>query len=215
MTVNQSPAENLSAEILADAQRRAEEIIIHAQKDAEVFLAGASAEAAQTRQKLIEQARAEAAHQSQLILATIPVETVRLQAARVEALLESVYEEISQRLLAREGFKYRETVISLASDAIHQMDGVEFVIRLSSTGQTVVDNGLAEEIVRYAGRSVTITVLYDKDITEDGVIIEDAGARQVWDNRLLKRLERLWPELRRRIALEASLIPKTGTEGDG
>ena len=60
--------------------------------------------------------------QSELILATVSVETGRLRAARVEALLESVHEEARQRLLAREGFEYRETVIALAARC-HTPDG--------------------------------------------------------------------------------------------
>ena len=91
----------------------------------------------------------------------------------------------------------------------------EFVVKLSEADQTILGDGLAEEIARRVGRSVSITILHEEDIIGGGVVIEDAEARQVWDNRLLKRLERLWPELRRQIAVEASFVPKTGSGGDG
>jgi len=214
MTTNQDSAGKLSAEILADARRRAEEIDVRAYKDAEAFLAGSASEADKVRQIIFDQAHAEAARQSELILATVPIEIGRQLLARVEALLESVHDEACQRLVARDGFEYRETVIALASDAIRQMAGIEFVVKLSGADQTIVDDGLAEDIVRRAGRSVSISIDREEDIIGDGVIIEDAGARQVWDNRLLKRLERLWPELRRQIAVQAALVPQREAKGD-
>ena len=212
--MNQDSAGKLSAEILADARRRAEEIDVRAYKDAEAFLAGSASEADKVRQIIFDQAHAEAARQSELILATVPIEIGRQLLARVEALLESVHDEACQRLVARDGFEYRETVITLASDAIRQMAGIEFVVKLSGADQTIVDDGLAEDIVRRAGRSVSISIDREEDIIGDGVIIEDAGARQVWDNRLLKRLERLWPELRRQIAVQAALVPQREAKGD-
>ena len=145
-------------EILADAQREGEEIIIRARQDAEVFLTNAAAEADRVRQERLDQARAEAARRSELILATVSVETGRLRAARVEALLESVNEEARQRLLAREGFEYRETVIALAAHAINQMAGAAFVVKLSEAEQTILGDGLAEEIAHRVGRPVNITV---------------------------------------------------------
>jgi vacuolar-type H+-ATPase subunit E/Vma4 len=213
--MNQNSTEVLREEILAAARREGEEIVSRARQDAEVFLTSAVAEADRIRQEQLDQARAEAARQSELILATVTVETGRLRAARVEALLESVYEEACQRLVAREGFEYLETVIGLASHAISQMAGVGFVVKLSEADQTILGDGLAEEIAHRVGRPVGIAISYEPGITEGGVIVEDTEARQMWDNRLVKRLERLWPELRRQVAVEATFVPKTGSGGDG
>ena len=213
--MDQNSTEVLREEILAAARREGEEIVSRARQDAEVFLTSAVGEAERIRQEQLDQARAEAARQSELILATVTVETGRLRAARVEALLESVYEEACQRLVAREGFEYLETVIGLASHAISQMAGDGFVVKLSEADQTILGDGLAEEIAHRVGRPVSITISYEPGITEGGVIVEDTEARQVWDNRLVKRLERLWPELRRQVAVEATFVPKTGSGGDG
>jgi len=215
MTMDQNSTEVLREEILAAARREGEEIVSRARQDAEVFLTSAVAEADRIRQEQLDQARAEAARQSELILATVTVETGRLRAARVEALLESVYEEACQRLVAREGFEYLETVIGLASHAISQMAGDGFVVKLSEADQTILGDGLAEEIAHRVGRPVGIAISYEPGITEGGVIVEDTEARQMWDNRLVKRLERLWPELRRQVAVEATFVPKTGSGGDG
>jgi vacuolar-type H+-ATPase subunit E/Vma4 len=213
--MDQNSTEVLREEILAAARREGEEIVSRARQDAEVFLTTAVGEADRIRQERLDQARSEATRQSELILATVTVETGRLRAARVEALLESVYEEACQRLVAREGFEYLETVIGLASHAISQMAGDGFVVKLSEADQTILGDGLADEIAHRVGRPVSITIAYEPGITESGVIVEDTEARQVWDNRLVKRLERLWPELRRQVAVEATFVPKTGSGGDG
>jgi vacuolar-type H+-ATPase subunit E/Vma4 len=214
MTTNQNSTEKLHEEIFAEAQRESEEIIIHARQDAEIFLTSAGAVADRTRQERLDHARAEATLRSSLIRATIPVETGRLRTLRVETLLESVREEALRRLLTREGFEYRETVIVLAADAIRQMTGDIFTVKLSSSDQDILGDGLSEEITLRVGRAVNITVSLEPDMTGSGVMVEDSEGRQVWDNRLLKRLERLWPELRRQIAIEAALVLKRGLGGD-
>jgi vacuolar-type H+-ATPase subunit E/Vma4 len=215
MTTNENSTEKMRGEILADAQREGEEIIVRARQNAEVIVTNATAEADRLRQERLDQAHVEASRRSGLILDTISVETGRLRAARIESLLESVNEEARQRLAAREGFEYRETLIALASYAINRMAGAEFVVKISKAEQTVPGDGLAEEITRRVGRPVNITISHVEDVSGDGVVIEDAEARQVWDNRLLKKLERLWPELRQQIAIEASFVPKTGPGGNG
>jgi vacuolar-type H+-ATPase subunit E/Vma4 len=213
MTTNQNSTEKLHEEILAEARKESEEIIARAKHDAETFLTSADAVAERTRQEKLDQARAEADLKSGLIRATIPVETGRLRTSRVEALLESVHEEAQKQLMSREGFEYRETVIALASDAISKMTGDVFVVKLSWADKDILGDGLAEEIAVRVSRSVNITVSLEQDITGSGVIVEEGEGRQVWDNRLLTRLERLWPELRRLIAVETSLVLKRGLGG--
>ncbi|HBA54531.1 MAG: hypothetical protein GXY80_00880 [Syntrophorhabdus aromaticivorans] len=214
MTANQDSTEKLREEILTDARTEGEKIIIRARQDAEAFLTNAAAEARGVRQERLDQARAEAARRSALILATVPMEADRFRAARIEALLESVHEEARQRLLAREGFEYNETMIGLASHAIRRMAGTAFTVKCSGMGKPATDNSLADEIASRVGRPVSITVSYEQDTTGDGVVIEDAEAHQIWDNRLLKRLERLWPDLRRQIALGAAFVAETESKGD-
>lgn len=214
MTTDQSSTEKLREEILADAGREAEKIVMRAKQDAEALLTNAAAEAERLRQERLNEAGAEAAHQNELILATVPVEIERLRAARIEALLATIYEEAGEQLLVRKGFEYRETVIALSAYAIRRMEGDTFVVKLSDADQAALGDALAEEIAGRAGRPVKITISNAPDISEGGVIVEDGEARQVWDNRFLKRLERLWPELRRQIAAQANFVPKTGSGGN-
>jgi vacuolar-type H+-ATPase subunit E/Vma4 len=90
------------------------------------------------------------------------------------------------------------------------MPGAAFVAKVPEADRTLLGNGLCEEVLHRVGRpGLRLTFSFDPDITEGGVTVEDAEARRIWDNGLLKRLDRLWPELRRQIALEASFVPKT------
>ena len=109
-TPNQNSPEILSAEILAEAGRECDEIIRRAQQEAESLLAAATAEADNIRREKLDAAKAEAVRRSELILATIPVETGRLRSARIESLLENIREEARRQLLARD-FDGHETIV--------------------------------------------------------------------------------------------------------
>ncbi len=216
MTSNPNSPEVLSEEILADARRESDEIIRRARQEAEALLARAAAEADKARQERLNAARAEAARRSELILATVPVEAGRRRSARVEALLESVYAEVSRQLLARDGFDYRATLIDLAAEAMGRMAGQTFVLKLATADRKAAGDGLRGDVARRTGRSAdAITISNENTIAGGGVIVEQTEGHQVWDNRLTARLERLWPELRRQIAMQTSLIAGGGTAGGG
>ena len=203
---NQNSPDVLCAEILADAKRQSEEILQRAKTEAETTLAAASAEAEKIRRERRDLAQAEAARRKELILATVAVETGRLRSARVETLLESVREEIRRRLLAR-NIDAREMIVALATEAVRRMPGNDFVLKISTADHAAFGNGLAGEIARCVGRSpLNLTISADPAISDSGVVVQTADGFQYWDNRLLSRLERLWPELRRQIAIRASLV---------
>lgn len=217
MTPDPHASQTLCAEILAEAQRQSEAILHRARGEAEALLARAVADLEKTRQDRLSAVRAEAARRTELILAAVPVEAARLRAARIEAVLQSIHEEVHRRLLARDGFNYRETILRLAVEAVSRMVGSAFVVKLSPSDRVTLGKGLAEEIARRIERSppLIITISDEPAITEGGLIVQDAEGRQVWDNRLPMRLERLWPELRRQIALRTSLAAKNNPAGGG
>jgi vacuolar-type H+-ATPase subunit E/Vma4 len=208
-------AQVLRDEILSEARRESQEILDRARRDAETLLAQATSQADKIRLERLEQARLEAARRKDLLLATVPVEAGRLRSTRIEELLNGIHETVSQRLTSRKGFNYRESVIVLAADAVDRMSGETFTVRLSQDNRDILGEKPAEEIARRVGRApVKIIISYDSRITDGGPIIEDGEIRQIWDNRLSVRLERLWPELRRHIALEASLVATTEKTGE-
>jgi hypothetical protein len=94
------------------------------------------------------------------------------------------------------------------------MTGSVFVIKVSPADHASFGVGLAEEIaLRANNSSLNITISDDPTITERGLIVQDAEGRQIWDNRLPQRLDRLWPQLRRQLAVQSSLVAEDHAAG--
>ncbi len=199
--------EALRGEILAEARRECEAIERRARDQAEALLAKAAREADTLHQERIARARAEAERRRESILATIPAEVGRMRAAHVEALLESIRAEVRRRLSAGQGFDSRRTATCLAAAAIGQMSGDAFLLNLQPADRTAFGSGLEGEVAALVGRSpLSLSVGEEAGMAEPGVMVEDVDGRQIWDNRLSARLERPWPQLRRQIATQASLL---------
>jgi len=212
-TPNPNSPEVLSGEILAAAGREGDETLRRARQDAESLLATATAEADKIRLEILNAARAEAVRRSELTLATVPVEAGRLRTARIEAILENIHEAARRELSSRCPERH-ETIVALAAEAIGRMPGTDFVLKLSAADHAALGDKLAGEICRGSGRSsVKLAVSADPTVADGGVIVQDADGLRIWDNRLLSRLERLWPELRRQIAVRTALVRKNERTG--
>lgn len=212
----------LCAEILAEARRQREHIVQAARQQAEALLARTTQAAEDVRQQKLEAARTAAARRREQILAAVPLDAKRLRSAAIESELQSIFEHAQRelqgvRVAARETpvETVRETLVSLAAEAIRQMVADAFVIKLSPADHAALAEGLEREIARRLGdgASLTITISADPSLDQAGVVIEDHESRQVWDNRLPARLKRMWPELRQQIALGASRMADCGSAG--
>ena len=212
----------LREEILAEARRQSERILKHGRDDAEETVAKARAAAAKEHQDLLQTAKAEAVRRRELALAHVPVEAGRRRAARIEEILQSIREEARRRLLARVGFDYREVLTALAAEAIGKMDGHRFVLELASADRQAFGDAWVQEVGRRAaaGRpeseraGLEVRLAAEPVDIQGGVRIRDVEGRQVWDNSLDARLERLWPSLRRQIAVETSLVGSDKAEAE-
>lgn len=212
-----APAPNspnvLCEEISADAQHESAEIIRQARAEATSLLAAAEAEAETKRREYREQARTEAARRRELILAAVAVEIVRYRAAHVESLLESVHAEIRRQLLTPNA-DTGPGVFALAAQAIGRMPGDAFAVKISEADEAALGDHLAGEIIRRTGRTPQkLVVSADPALARGDVLVADANGRLFWDNRLSARLDRLWPELRRQIAIATALAEKSNTSG--
>jgi V/A-type H+/Na+-transporting ATPase subunit E len=213
-TQDENSQDALCAEILAEARRESEQLVGRARNEAGALLARTEAEAERVRQERLAQAGTEAARRKELILATVPVEAGRERLEAIEALLQTICEQARLQLAARRGFNYRATIIDLASEAISRMAGDTFVVKLLAADRIALGDGLAEAITTRLGRSpLSITISDDPAIADGGVMVQDAQGRQAWDNRLPARLKRLWPELRRQIAIRTSLVVENSMPG--
>lgn len=210
----QSSQDRLCAEILDEARQESEKLARHARAQADALLMQAREESERLRQERLAQAKSEAERKAELILATVPTEAQRQRSAGIEALLQTIFEQARQQLASRQGFDYRETLIALATEAIEHMVGDSFVVKLSAADRVAFGKSLTEEIPRrFARSSLRITISDEPTITEGGLMVQDDSDRQLWDNRLVSRLERLWPELRRQIAVRTGLVSGGSTAG--
>ncbi len=196
-----SPMDVLRQEILADAEKQAERTRRRARRDAKAALDKAEQEAAEDRDARLAEARRRAQTMRDLVLARVPVEVRRMQAHRQEDVLRDVRDEAERRLAERDGFDYAAAVADLAAEAIRRMDGSRFVLGLSAADREALGGSLANEVRRRLGRDdLDLSIDAESADAETGVVVRDVDGRQVWDNRFAARLERMWPELRRRIA---------------
>lgn len=196
----------LCAEVLAEAQREAEELLARARVQAAEIVATGKQQAVAIHKEALESARVESSLRSGFILAAVPLEQARMRATRVESLLEQLRQEARRRLIAREGFESRETIVRLASEALARMDGSDFVLTLCARDHSTIGAHVAGEVGKRLERAdLRLEIEADPGWTECGVIVRDRSGQRVWDNRLTARLERLWPALRREIARRAGL----------
>ena len=195
------PQKVLTDEILADARRQAERSVTRAKRDAKEVLDKAQAQAEAERAERLAAARDEADRRRRLALATVPVEVARMRARKAEAALQTICDEARRRLLAREGFDYREAVVALAADAAGRLEGDAVVLELAAADAEVLGPDLADAVRRRVGRDgLAVSIAAEAADIAGGVIVRDAEGRQVWDNSLDGRLKRFWPMLRREIA---------------
>jgi len=201
-----NPQDVLREEILADARRQAERAVRRAEREAEDALQKARKEAEADRASRLDAARREAERRRNLILAAVPVEEARMRARRTEEVLDAIRDEARRRLAERGGEEYRRTLVRLAAEAVSNMAGERFVLELGAADLKAVGNGLADDVRKAVGREgLQIAVAPQPADIEAGIIVRDDDGRQVVDNSLAARLERLWPALR--LAIGARLVP--------
>jgi vacuolar-type H+-ATPase subunit E/Vma4 len=197
-------------EIIADAKRHADRALGHARRQSEELRNKGRAQVEQETRDRLEAARRQADSRRELILAGVAIEAARRRSARIESALGGVLDEARQRLLAHQGFDYREALARLAAEAVSRMAGTNFVLQLSGADRAALGDGLAEDVRRRVGcEGLQVTVAAEAAKIDGGVIVRDAEGRQVWDNSLRARLDRFWPILRREIGVRTSLAGRS------
>ena len=129
-----------------------------------------------------------------------------MHARRTEEVLDAIRDEARRRLAERGGEEYRRNLVRLAAEAVSNMAGERFVLELGAEDLKAVGNGLADDVRKAVGRQgLQIAVAPEPADIEAGIIVRDDDGRQVVDNSLAARLERLWPVLR--LAIGTRLVP--------
>jgi vacuolar-type H+-ATPase subunit E/Vma4 len=207
---NARSEEVLRGEILAGAKAKADETLARAKADADTLLVKARSDAEKEHREKLAAAKAQAATLTEQIMGRLPVDVGRMKSARIESLLVAVRDEVARRLAAREGFDYREAVITLAAEAVSRMDGSRFILSVSEADRGALCDGWLQDVRGRAGREVELVLAPEPAKIAGGVIVRDADGRQLCDESLAARLERLWPAARREIAVQSGLIQGGG-----
>lgn len=213
-----APTDNAPAklrhEILEEAGRQRDEILQRARDEADLLVAQAEREAAQIRKEKLASAETEAKRRVDAILATVSIESARLRAARTEALLESVRNRARDCVASRRPDGFRETLATLAGQAVTRMAGERFVMRFATADLDALGNGMLKEVRQRVGRpDFSLNLIADPELRPGEVIVQDEEGHQVWPIGLEVRLQRLWPELRRQIAACAAFTDKDTSAG--
>lgn len=204
----------LRDEIIADAERQADRLVRRARRESKMMVDKAVSECEQQCQEKREAAAAKAQRQRMLILATVPVEIGRLRAMQAEQELTALRDAVRDRLLARQDFDYGECLLTLAAEAMRQMEGDTFLLQLAPQDAEKYGKSLAADAAARAGRP-DAKVMIDQPTCDigGGVVVRDPQGRQVWDNSFQARLDRLWPLLRHQMAEYLGLESNCQTEG--
>ena len=212
---NNKEQEQLCQEILADARKDCHIILETARQKAEALLAKSTVENESYRKTKIASASNEAATKRESVFATAKVEARLIESKQLETLFQSIYDKIKNRLQSREGFDYREMLFNLAAEAICNMTAHKYTIRLSADDHKIPGTDWQDEIRRRTGRNtIEVIIADDSSISGGGLLVENYEGGVVWDNRLLSRLQRMWPELRIQIASQTGLLDIAIETGD-
>ncbi len=196
-----APQDALREEILGDARRQAERLLRRARQEAKTLTEKADAEIDAWRNAHLENARAKAARRVELTRTRIPLERGRMRANRIEVLLQQLHEDARKRCADREGLDVRGIVIALAAEAVRGMAGLQFAIEVPVCDREALGANWLDEVRCQAERpDLKLEARYAEDRRDFGPVVHDAAERQVWDNRLVARLDRLWPALRCELA---------------
>lgn len=214
--VEKKPDSVLRDEILADARRQASRLTRKAEREAQALLDKATAESEEERRAKLAAARAKADHHRDMALATVPVEFGRMRSARVEQELSKLRDRVRRELDNGGTGNDEQTLANLAAEALARMEGDTFVLELSPQDLSARRGTLPAAAARRAGRpDLAVTVSTEPADITGGVIVRDPAGRQVWDNSLQARLDRMWPLLRSQIAEGLGLNEFDTTDSGG
>lgn len=194
-----NPQENkLQAEILSDAQARAERIIARANNDADKARQQAVEEAERNRQERLAEAEAEAEAKCRSIMVDIQQETRRRWLLASESCLTEFLQEALASVERGDDIDRARSLTLLAREALSAigpgdcevMVGPDDAAQATTEWLTAQARELfgAEDSSRYTLRSVPTM--------GGGLIFSSADGRRRYDNSYATRLKRLWDELR-------------------
>ena len=140
-------------------------------------------------------------------ISTAKIESRRILLNAREQAVAAVFDEIAAGLghLREDPGRYRQSLSSLAAEAVRAIGGDEVVLRISERDSGIADDdfiaGVRESAGMTSGRT-HVRVEFEAEDTAGGCIAASADGRVVFDNTYGRRLERLRSDIRTSIVRE-------------
>ena len=195
----QGNEEEIRREIVADAERKAQGILSKAEREAKKEVEKARADAERLLETARAQAQGRARQERESLESILAAELRRLKLARGERLIERVFERTLEGVEGEDEGSRRGMLERLTASALEKMEGTQFTLEVSARDFGLLDTGFQQELSRRLGRAFELTVK-DAGGIAGGVRLTDADGRQIYDNTLHARLERMASALRLAVA---------------
>jgi vacuolar-type H+-ATPase subunit E/Vma4 len=189
----------LRQELLADAQRQAEQAMGRARAAATNALAVVREEQAQVREKRLQEAQLEAEARARAITARIRHEVQRRWLMLREEGLERLFAEVLPRLERGDGIDRQRSLRQLLQEALEALGPMAVKVRLNPDSAALLTAEALAAVCSLAWPNATPPPRVERAIDaglRPGVVVESADGRLVFDNTYATRLERLRGPLR-------------------
>ena len=181
---------------MADANAQAAEIMARAQEEADKLIQQARQNAAERREARLAVAMEEAEKQCRSITADIELETSRRWLRKQEACIDELLQTALAKADKAEGFDRASSLASLAKEALAAIGDRDCSVFFNPADEVVVTRDWLQKLSRevYPG-STSVYVLKADPSIDGGIVLETKdGARQVdnsYRTRLLRRKDGL------------------------
>jgi vacuolar-type H+-ATPase subunit E/Vma4 len=199
------PEDPLTSEIAADAEKRAARARQRAEREAKSIRQDAEREAQQSVERAVAEAEARAAHAAEISAARIEQELEKLRLTQRDEVVETVRDRARESLreLAATD-EHRDVLLRLALLAIGKMSGHRFELVLRPADRERWGADLAEAVRARVGsdfgRVVQVMLADDTVDASGGLVVRTTDGHLVADQTFEARAERLWPQIRVRVA---------------
>lgn len=193
--------EKLTEQILKDADNRSKPILRRARRRAEEIVEEAKDDARATREKWREEAEQKVEAERERTIARTRLEVENVHRRGREKILSAARERAKDSLRDFcEKSEYRQSLADLVRESIQSMTGEQFEVLLTERDHDT----LGMELIRQLDDQMAEQVapgppVRGKDII-GGAIIRRVDRTQICDESYRSRLQRLWPDLRQRVA---------------
>ena len=194
--------ELLKKEILDSAEKNAETMVQRAERDREKARREAEEKAAALKEEALHRAEAEAEQQAGRVMASIPLDRVRLKLAAQEAVVQQAVSAAVQRIVDQQSPERAALMASLLADAVVAIGEAEVIVDAAERDRPLLQDVFrrAETILAARGSKVQFHAGSDTPDISAGVIVRSRDGHKLVDHSIEARRRRLEPQMRIEIA---------------